>query len=891
MPPTKAGRNGLVFQFEADPSQLVKALGRVANDLGELEKAFVKTQKSSAKYIEDVTKSLKELATVSGRLPAVAKGLSGIFDAIDNLRVNQNKATYITGISSSLSKLTGPLQLLTTVNAGPAITNLGSLFDTVSSKVPTNTQIERLDSFAKALRNFNSASKGLANLPPATLAALSAVNARNIFGGGGGGGTGPGGGGGRGGGGDPLVPLTLPGGTGGAPVNLPAFGGTGVHSPTPTGMAKAGMQLGNYARALKGTWGIRTVLAAPLIKMLDERTDVNEQLGTVANFGLGLGGAAGAEGSSSIQYMMDKSAMMHGISYRDAASLMASYRKYGSGDLYQSGITDMARGTKGQISNSYEGYVAGSRRLQRQLGIDLDEAGDIQGSTRKNLQMNADQFKSFGDAMVYLSRNTAMSKKEVIDLSKEVQTMGVVTGKSGEGAKTFSQDMMVAAGTLSQAGVSGGALTSIQKGFTGDMTNYMLNKQMGITSAMRPQEQVMMQQQFISSRLESLSGMDPETRNLMIRMMQSKGLLPADMDLTDIYKEGRLDPAKLKSLVDDHSDKIKKEQFVQGQGMKKFFGSVGSVLQAAPSALVNIFSSTGSDQPLQKKAAGGIVSGSGESDSVPAMLTPGEEVLRKDDPRHRDNINLFAKSIARIEGYYAEGDSPNRPQRNYNPGNLRVAGWSDRMDPEAAMRMARIQGAVGYDKGGYLKFANEESGFAGLKRQIQIDAKRGLNVSQFVSKYAPATENNTANYLAFMNKQGFNSSTVLSDITGGSFERVAAPMQATSAATGGLLNRVSSTFSSVGNSITSFLGDLFDFSNNMSSAVSKTVQGNTAQVSASLLGVSSSNSESADKISQAADVLLQAAQTMSSAVVSQASRGSEEQRYRIASFARGNMVF
>jgi len=36
-------------------------------------------------------------------------------------------------------------------------------------------------------------------------------------------------------------------------------------------------------------------------------------------------------------------------------------------------------------------------------------------------------------------------------------------------------------------------------------------------------------------------------------------------------------------------------------------------------------------------ASGGIVPGRGSRDTVPAMLTPGEEVLRRDDPRHRAN--------------------------------------------------------------------------------------------------------------------------------------------------------------------------------------------------------------------------------------------------------------
>lgn len=50
-------------------------------------------------------------------------------------------------------------------------------------------------------------------------------------------------------------------------------------------------------------------------------------------------------------------------------------------------------------------------------------------------------------------------------------------------------------------------------------------------------------------------------------------------------------------------------------------------------------------------STGGLVPGSGLTDTVPAMLTPGEEVLRRDDPRHRANggsgitVNVYNPSV------------------------------------------------------------------------------------------------------------------------------------------------------------------------------------------------------------------------------------------------------
>lgn len=899
MPPTKAGRGGVNINFEMNMEGVIRPLLKSAENLKEFDTHLNRTMRSASKYVEDVLKPLKELTTVSDKLPATAKSIKTVFESLDGLRVNQNKAQFLKDIAGSLSKFYVPLQVLGNLNIAPGVTQIDNLF-TVLEKVPTKAKIDRLQSLGNALKSFSSGTKSLGNIPSINLQNLGGMGFL-----GGGGGRGPGGGGASGG---------PSGGTGGGSAdpkyvwNAMTMTYDKVKPPVepPISMWE---KAENFAATKGRAFGMRALLAAPLISMLNERSAVNEQLGTGVDFNLGLFGMGGTPGSMEKQAMLDRAGMLHGISYRDAASLMTSYRKYSSGGFRPTSMTELSSADESGVRRDFEGYVANSRRLQRQLGIDLDAAGDIQGSSRKNLGLNARQFREFGDSMVYLSRNAAMSKREIIDLSKEIQTVGIVTGRTGDAAKTFAQNMMAAGGTLSEIGVSGAGLSSMQKGFTGDMTNYLLNKQMGVTSGMTAQQQVMAQQQFVASRLQGLAGMDPETRALMISMMQSKGLLPAEMSVGELTKLAQADPATIQKRITEHSKKITEEQTVQGMSTSSWWGSAlnvakgyfGKVTNSNPAWLISPAVNLGriaydawssNREPTEKKAAGGIVGGSGETDSVRAMLTPGEEVLRKDDPRHRDNIGSFSRAIAQIEGYYADSDSPNRPQRNLNPGNLRVAGWRSGMSPAAAMSMAKTQGAIGYDKGGYLKFASEAAGFAGLERQIRIDAKRGLNVGQFVSKYAPATENNTANYLSFIGRKGFGAGLALSDITGeGGFSSTISPTAVAATTSGGILDRVRSTFSSMGSSISSFIGNLFDFSSNASSAITKSVQGNTAQVSSALLGASSSNNESADKISQAADVLLQAAHTMSNAVVSQTAQGNAEQRARIASIARGNMVF
>jgi hypothetical protein len=43
-----------------------------------------------------------------------------------------------------------------------------------------------------------------------------------------------------------------------------------------------------------------------------------------------------------------------------------------------------------------------------------------------------------------------------------------------------------------------------------------------------------------------------------------------------------------------------------------------------------------------------------------------------------------------------------------------------------------------------------EAGWEALRRQIELDAGRGLTLEQFINKYAPPSENPTADYLRYV---------------------------------------------------------------------------------------------------------------------------------------------
>lgn len=115
-------------------------------------------------------------------------------------------------------------------------------------------------------------------------------------------------------------------------------------------------------------------------------------------------------------------------------------------------------------------------------------------------------------------------------------------------------------------------------------------------------------------------------------------------------------------------------------------------------------------------------------------------------PAPKDSTDKVAAVIATIEGYKKKGTIADRQK---NPGNLRFVGQK------------------GASKGtkNFAIFKTHQEGWNALRRQIQLDASRGLTLKQFIYKYAPPQENNTARYLATLaSKLGASPNAKLSQV-------------------------------------------------------------------------------------------------------------------------------
>jgi hypothetical protein len=131
------------------------------------------------------------------------------------------------------------------------------------------------------------------------------------------------------------------------------------------------------------------------------------------------------------------------------------------------------------------------------------------------------------------------------------------------------------------------------------------------------------------------------------------------------------------------------------------------------------------------------------------------------------DIATLASTIQQIEGYCPPNTTygcapcsgaacayPNGTLawQNQNPGNLVFVGQS-----------GAVQGASGF-----AKWPSYAAGWQGLLNQINIDASNGLTLSQFISKYAPPSQNNTAAYLAQLESAtGYGPDDLLSDVISG----------------------------------------------------------------------------------------------------------------------------
>ncbi|HNY24982.1 MAG TPA: hypothetical protein PKJ33_00325 [Alphaproteobacteria bacterium] len=95
---------------------------------------------------------------------------------------------------------------------------------------------------------------------------------------------------------------------------------------------------------------------------------------------------------------------------------------------------------------------------------------------------------------------------------------------------------------------------------------------------------------------------------------------------------------------------------------------------------------------------------------------------------------------------------PSLSFRNNNPGNLRFSEFT-------------IRHGATHESNGFAVFPNYEVGFAALCALFKTKSYRELGLYYAVHRYAPASENNTENYIKFIeNQTGFSRDEFVKDL-------------------------------------------------------------------------------------------------------------------------------
>jgi len=93
------------------------------------------------------------------------------------------------------------------------------------------------------------------------------------------------------------------------------------------------------------------------------------------------------------------------------------------------------------------------------------------------------------------------------------------------------------------------------------------------------------------------------------------------------------------------------------------------------------------------------------------------------------------QAFARMEGWYARGQVPNRPQRNNNPGDLEFGPFAQKFGASSGDPRFAI-------------FPTAQDGWTAHICLFGSPEYEGLTIEEAVNKFAPAPENNVEQYTA-----------------------------------------------------------------------------------------------------------------------------------------------
>lgn len=671
----------VVQALEAALSNLIEKVDALGTKIDKMPNVAKKMADGYVASFGTIAKSVEGLSSHVNKLDKIASGLTKIADGVKSFKVTEAQAKSIDRLAASFSGLgpavaAFPKDVSGLTAFADSITSITTALGGMEGKIPSNAQIDRLNRSANSLRNMGNAVKSIGNIPPDALNALKEVRGT--------------------------------GGIGSGSRSVGRSDSDDGSQPPSSGNDRATGIMASVGKFL----GIANLAAALT------RHNVYKELSfamplEVGNMGDLLSGDYSKDSPYTMQMRRHLANMTAGadINIEDAASYTAMGARYTYGGNRAYG--DVRSMGENERDAQQLNIINNAKLLYRTTGLDMSRGVNMQYAMGRDLGMKASDYDKLNKAFIAISHSGALVAKDLEKLSMNAKDSAMALNLNSEQAGAFVANQLRSAQALANAGIKQKDAEGSLSGFFGDEKAFIFDQLAGITDAdyRKGDKAAIMKKKY--DAVARYSGFAPNTAvgNLLVSgVMEGMGAgfsveqYRTNIDrLGDATRQGTLiskDMAGAEEVkpvvpaverVGEFINELKGtvssfyHKFLSwiGEGEGKAIppnkpGGHNAGAGVGPEVLamvaVPVFGplllNTALYQSMSKHAIGGVVKpgASGATDSVPIMATPGEEVLSKSDPRHRDNVtnatDFFTRSGYRVTSAYRDDNPKSDHYRN-----------------------------------------------------------------------------------------------------------------------------------------------------------------------------------------------------------------------------------
>lgn len=679
----------VVQAMEEAISKLIEKVDTLGGKIDKMPNVAKKMADGYVASFGTIAKSVEGLSSHVNKLDKIASGLTKIADGVKSFKVTEAQAKSIDRLTQSFAALGPavagfPKDVSGLSSFSDSITSITTALEGMDGKIPSNAQIDRLNRAANAIRNTGNALKSVGTIPPDAMAMFQSMNRTGGSGTGGGGGT-------RGGvAGDEDGPAA-------ESSEFSKYAAKGIGVAVSFGITEA-LKRQNVNKELSQVMAFENSTLGKLIPGSDGEWKPDSAY------------------TAEIKQNLAAQQLRHGVNYEDAASALALTARYTAGGNGAYG--DVRSLAPGERIEQQSNLIGNSKFMNQATGLDMSSAANMQLYMGRDLSIKAEEYTRVKDAFVQVQRAGALTAKDLEKLSANARDSGMALNLVGDEAASYVTERLKSATALATAGIKASDAKGTMAGFFGDEGSFIFDMLSGITDAdyKSGNEANLLKKQYAGMGMLSGGMGNDREGNYRLQSLINMGVHPASITSAEQFRtvSGKLDEVsaqqvRLDAIVEENAaiavtTTMMEDLSISGQkvvgifgGIAAAFGQSNAAIRAATEkalpenfpgrkAIASIDMGTamkysnpmigpfllglkaskglwnaamGGEKP-EGYARGGVVKpgASGETDSVPIMATPGEEVLSKSDPRHSNNaLGYFKEKGYRVTSGYRD-DNP-----------------------------------------------------------------------------------------------------------------------------------------------------------------------------------------------------------------------------------------